>query len=72
MNKIAFADVPLVVRLMTCLSMFMAWVLVAEFVIDRYGFDRFLPFYRVGDVCPYDLLIIFAIIVFWVRLHTRK
>lgn len=23
-----------------------SWVLIAEFVIDRYGLDEYLPFYR--------------------------
>ena len=66
MSKIHFADIPLVVRLTTRMSIFMAWVLFAEFVIDRYGFDRYLPFYRVGNVCPYELVAILAIVVFLV------
>ena len=71
MNAIAFIHLPFSVRLMTCASMFMAWVLVAEFVIDRYGFDRYLPYYRVGDVCPYELVVAGLIALFWFRAHRR-
>lgn len=39
------------------------WVLIAEFVIDRYGFDRYLPFYRYGDVCIWDVVILAAVAI---------
>ena len=69
MDKTLFRNLPLAVKLATCLSFFMTWVLLAEFVIDRYGFDRFLPLYRVGDVCPYELLVLAAIALFWRAAH---
>ncbi|MEM7216291.1 MAG: hypothetical protein AAF423_12175 [Pseudomonadota bacterium] len=69
MSKLAFSDLPMIVRIMTCASMFMVWVLIAEFVIDRYGFHEVIPYYRLGDVCPYELLILFGIGVFWVKAH---
>lgn len=72
MESIAFRQMPLSVRLMTCASMFMAWVLIAEFVIDRYGLDAFLPFYRVGNVCPYELVVAALIVAFWVIAHRRR
>jgi hypothetical protein len=59
-------------RSMTCVSMLMAWVLIAEFVIDRYGFDQYLPFYRHGDLCPYDFLALAAVVVFWVLAHWTR
>lgn len=71
MTAIKFANLPLSVRIMTCASIFMAWVMVAEFVIDRYRFDEFIPYYRVGDVCPYDLLVAGLVFVFWVLAHRR-
>jgi len=71
LERVAFRDCPFVVRIMTCVSMFMIWVLFAEFVIDRYGWHEVIPFYRFGDICPYELLVIVAIVVFWVRAHRR-
>jgi hypothetical protein len=64
MQQISFQALPLSVRVMTALSMAMAWVLLAEFVIDRYGFDRALPFYRYGDLCIYDLAFALGFAVF--------
>ena len=69
MEKIKFRSLPLSVRITTVASWFMGWVLFAEFVIDRYGLDEYLPFYRVGDLCPYDLAVLVALIVAWMRLN---
>jgi hypothetical protein len=57
---------------MTSLAMFMAWVLIAEFVIDRYGFDEFLPFYRYGDICVYDFGAAALVALFWIVSHRRS
>lgn len=66
---IAFKSLPLIVRLGAVANILIGWVLIAEFVIDRYGLDRFLPFYRVGDVCVYDLAVVGGCVAAWWRLH---
>lgn len=71
MQPISFRDLPLSVRLMTGASLFMAWVLFAEFVIDRYGLDVFLPFYRYADLCPYDFVVALLVVVFWMQAHRQ-
>ena len=71
MTNLRFKDMPLAARLATAASFFMAWVLFAEFVIDRYGLDRFLPLYRVGNLCPYDLAVSAIIIGWWIAAHRR-
>ena len=50
MQQIAFHQLPLWVRIAAILTVFNTWVLIAEFVIDRYGLDGYLPFYRYGAV----------------------
>jgi hypothetical protein len=50
---------------------FVGWVLIAEFVIDRHGWDRWLPYYRVGNLCPYDALVVVVLAGAWVALHRR-
>lgn len=40
----AFYQLPLWVRLAAALTVFNTWVLIAEFMIDRYGIDEYLPF----------------------------
>ena len=72
MTRVAFPDLPIAVRVSVFLSFFMAWVLVAEFIIDRHGLDRFLPFYRVGNLCLYDLVVVTLLVALWWRLHRAR
>jgi len=71
MEKIEFSQLNLTTLIMVCVSMFMVWVLFAEFVIDRYGWDSYLPFYRFGDICPYEFVVIGAILLYWRRAHRK-
>lgn len=67
MPSIAFYQLPLWVRIATVLTIFNTWVLIAEFVIDRYGFDEYLPFYRYGDVCLWEIALIVGLAVAFVK-----
>jgi hypothetical protein len=71
-GRIRFRSLPLSVRLATMLAYFLAWVLFAELVIDRYGLDAYLPFYRVGDVCPYELVVLALLGFAWWRAHRHQ
>ena len=65
MATIPFSQVPLVVKIAVGVAFFNAWVSVEEFVIDRIGLWKFMPYYRVGEACVWDLgvasLIVLAI-----------
>lgn len=67
MQRIAFHQLPFWVRLAAALTLFNTWVVIAEFVIDRYGLDEYLPFYRYGDVCLWEIAVIIGIVVLFVR-----
>jgi hypothetical protein len=67
MERIAFHQLPRWVRLAAVLTVFNTWVLIAEFVIDRYGLDEYLPFYRYGDICLWDIAIIIGLVVAYRR-----
>ena len=67
MQRIAFYQLPLWVRVAAALTLLNTWILIAEFVIDRYGLDEHLPFYKYGDVCLWDIAVIIGIIVLFVR-----
>ena len=67
MQRIAFYQLPLWVRIASALTIFNTWVLIAEFVIDRYGFDEYLPFYRYGDVCLWEVALIIVLIIGFVK-----
>lgn len=67
MQRIAFYQLPRWVRIATALTLFNTWVVIAEFVIDRYGLDEYLPFYKYGDVCVWEIAVIAGIVIWYVR-----
>ena len=56
MAKASLRDQSLVVKAAVFITFFNAWVLFEELVIDRHGLWRYLPFYRVGVFCVWDVL----------------
>jgi hypothetical protein len=69
MQKTSFASLPGLVQFTSLGTLFIGWVLFAEFIIDRHGYDRFLPFYRVGNLCPYDLAVVLALAATWILMR---
>lgn len=67
MQRIPFWQLPLWVRLAAALTLLNTWVIIAEFVIDRYGIDEHLPLYKYGDLCLWDIAIVIGIGVLFVR-----
>lgn len=72
MQKVTFAELPGLVQLSSMATLFIGWVLFAELVIDRQGYDRFLPLYRVGNVCPYDFAVGLVLAATWIGLRRRQ
>ena len=72
MDRSEFRRLPMVTRVMTMASIFMGWVIFAEFVIDRYRWDVYLPYYRYQNVCPYELVVIAGVVIFWFYLHRSR
>ena len=72
MTKLAFSDLPWVARGAVLATGFMAWILFEEIGIDRNGWDRYLPFYRLGKFCVYDLAMSIVLIAVFVMLNRRK
>ncbi len=71
MEKIAFTSLPFATKLALMIVPFLGWVMFAEFVIDRNGWDQFLPFYRFGEFCPYEVVVIAILGVTWWRLEAN-
>ncbi len=69
MEPVSFAQLPFIAKFATMGTYFLGWVCFAEFVIDRHGLDRFLPFYRVGNICPYEGLVVALLALLWWQLH---
>lgn len=71
MQRVTFAALPGLVQFTSLATIFIGWVLIAEFVIDRHGLDRFLPLYRVGNLCLYDLVVLLLLAATWALLRRR-
>ena len=52
---------PFLVRLAVALTLLNTWVLFEEVVVDRLGWWRHMPCYRVGQFCEWDVAAILAI-----------
>jgi len=57
MRKVSFAELPLVVRIVIGLATFNLWWSFEEFVIDRFGLWHYLPDYKYGRLCIWDLTV---------------
>lgn len=66
-----FADLPIAAQVAIGATAFNSWVLIAEFVIDRYGFASYLPFYRYANLCVWDAAVV-AIIVTMIMVARHK
>ena len=53
--------VPFLLRLSVALTLFNSWVLFEEIVVDRLGWWRYMPCYRVGRFCEWDVLAVLVI-----------
>ena len=72
MTKLRFRNLPMVVRLATAATMMLAWIRFEELVIEGLGIYLFLPYYRYGKFCPYDVAAILSIATFWIVAHRSK
>lgn len=53
-----FKDLPLIAKIAILLTFYNSWVMFEEFVIDRFGYWRYLPFYKKGIFCTWDIIFI--------------
>lgn len=71
MDQIPFRALPRVVQFATMGTFLIGWLIFAEWVIDRHDLHRWLPFYRVGNLCPWDFGIAALIGLLWMALQRR-
>lgn len=55
MNDSSPRPLPTILKAAVVLTFFNTWVLFEETVIDRYGLWEYLPYYRVGKLCAWDI-----------------
>jgi len=58
-----FVEMPWWVKLTVGLTMLNTWVLFEETIVDRHDLARYLPAYRVGQPCAWDLGVTLAIVL---------
>lgn len=58
---------PRIVRFAVWLTFFNTWVLFEETIVDRYGPWDYMPYYRVGKLCSWDIgaMALLGYIVWW-------
>ncbi len=57
METLWFRKLPLAVKIAIWVVFNNAWWSIEEFVIDRKGLWRYMPYYRVGNGCAWDLAV---------------
>lgn len=70
MSNLSFKQLPLLVKIAIALTLFNSWVLFEETVIDRQGLWQYLPLYKAGIFCAWDLVGL-AVIGFVIWLASR-
>jgi hypothetical protein len=53
-----FKQLPIIAKIAIVLTFFNTWVMFEEFVIDRFGYWEYLPFYKKGIFCLWDIIFI--------------
>ncbi len=57
MQRLAFHQLPLVVQIATGVAFYTSWWCIEEFVINRVGLWRYMPYYQVASGCLWDLAV---------------
>jgi hypothetical protein len=66
MSKVSFRELPLVAKIAIGIAFNNAWWSIEEFVIDRSNVWRYMPDYRVGKVCIWDVSVaLLTVIGLW-------
>jgi hypothetical protein len=63
----------MILSLVLGLTLLNSWALFEELFVDRHGLWRYMPFYRVGDACVWDLAATIAVVLLitWLRRSGR-
>jgi hypothetical protein len=56
-QTLSFQQLPLTVKIATWVAFNNAWWSIEEFVIDRRGLWRYMPYYRVANPCIWDFAV---------------
>jgi hypothetical protein len=54
MMAFSFQQLPLMVKIAIGVVFYSAWWSIEEFVIDRHGLWKYMPYYEVADLCIWN------------------
>jgi hypothetical protein len=57
MERLLFRQLPWTVRIAVGVAYYTAWACIEEFIIDRNGLWKYMPYYRKGEGCVWDLTV---------------
>ena len=55
MSATTFPPFPTMLKVTVVLTFFNTWVLFEETIVDRHGLWHYMPYYRVGQLCSWDI-----------------
>lgn len=61
----------LAIKIALVVALFSLWVIIEETIIDRHGLWKYLPFYKVGIPCLWDIIgavVIIAVVFFLLKI----
>ena len=58
MNKSTTLPLPLIAKIAIAMTFINTWVIFEETIVDRHGFWRYMPYYRVGLFCVWDAAVL--------------
>ena len=66
MGTLAFKQLPLAVKIVVWVVFNNVWWSIEEFVIDRKGLWKYMPYYKVADACVWDLAVaVVTLLAIW-------
>ena len=66
-RRLSLAELPVIAQFTIATSLFAGWVWIENYVIEPLGIWRFMPFYRYGRFCPWDIAAAVVILAMFVR-----
>ena len=72
MGTVTFRQLPMIAKVAVGIAFLEAWVSLEQLVIEPTGLWHYMPFYRVGGFCVYDLTVAILVVAGLWRLSRQR
>jgi hypothetical protein len=72
MGTVTFRQLPMIAKMAIGIAFLEAWVSLEQLVIEPTGLWHYMPFYRVGGFCVYDLTVTILVVAGLWRLSRQR